>query len=329
MASGGSYGLSDLVAQINLGTGSRLFGTFVTGAAAASTGGVLATIRGVQLITMSGDSTIGSYNGASFIALDADLLINTGVLSNASAVASYILSRVNSYTNVNFWALSGSGSGNLMFLAKTAGVTGNNLSGIESHAAFSFGSIAECAAGAFASGGNTWATASTIQSNTDNLYRLKLTGSDRGANYDIGIVSPSSLVTVAGTALGSFHGGNYVLAAWNETTDATGTGNWNGADILTQSNAQLALAQIDAAISTKESTRAGLGSLQNRLENTITNLQIQGENLQAAESRISDVDVALEMMEFTKKNILAQAATAMLAPANARPQLALQLLGGR
>jgi flagellin len=72
-----------------------------------------------------------------------------------------------------------------------------------------------------------------------------------------------------------------------------------------------------------------LGSLANRLENTITNLQIQGENLQAAESRISDVDVATEMTEFTKNNILAQAATAMLAQANALPQLALQLLGGR
>jgi flagellin len=86
---------------------------------------------------------------------------------------------------------------------------------------------------------------------------------------------------------------------------------------------------MDTAIQRKDTQRASLGALQNRLQNTITNLQIQAENLQAAESRISDVDVATEMTNFTKNNILAQAATAMLAQANSLPQLALQLLGGR
>ncbi len=102
---------------------------------------------------------------------------------------------------------------------------------------------------------------------------------------------------------------------------------WDGADIQTQSAAQLALAQIDAAINRKDTARASLGALQNRLENTITNLQIQAENLQASESRISDVDVALEMTEFTRNNIMTQAAVSMLAQANSLPQLALQLLG--
>ncbi len=103
---------------------------------------------------------------------------------------------------------------------------------------------------------------------------------------------------------------------------------WDGANILTQSAAQAALGQIDEAINRKDTARAALGATQNRLENTITNLQIQAENLQAAESRISDVDVALEMTEFTRNNILTQAAVSMLAQANSLPNLALSLLGG-
>lgn len=100
----------------------------------------------------------------------------------------------------------------------------------------------------------------------------------------------------------------------------------SGTHISTQSGAQASLQTLDEAILTKDTARAKLGSTQNRLENTITNLAIQAENLQAAESRISDVDVALEMTSFTKNQILAQAAAAMLAQANSLPQLALTLL---
>jgi flagellin len=67
--------------------------------------------------------------------------------------------------------------------------------------------------------------------------------------------------------------------------------------------------------------------MQNRLENTITNLQIQSENLSSSESRISDVDIAEEMTEFTRNQILTQAAVAMLAQANSLPHMALRLLG--
>jgi flagellin len=88
------------------------------------------------------------------------------------------------------------------------------------------------------------------------------------------------------------------------------------------------MAQIATAINSKDSQRATLGAMQNRFQNTITNLQIQAENTQAAESRISDVDVATEMTNFTRNSILTQAATAMLAQANAMSRLALQLLGG-
>jgi len=100
------------------------------------------------------------------------------------------------------------------------------------------------------------------------------------------------------------------------------------AHVSTQSLAQQALERINQAIISKDNIRASLGALQNRLENTITNLSIQAENLQAAESRISDVDVASEMTEFVRNQIMTQAAVAMLAQANALPRMAMQLIGG-
>ena len=101
-----------------------------------------------------------------------------------------------------------------------------------------------------------------------------------------------------------------------------------GKAISTQGLAQTAMEAINQAIISKDKIRANLGSMQNRLENTITNLEIQAENLQSAESRISDVDVAQEMTEFVRNQILTQSAVAMLAQANSLPRMAMQLIGG-
>ena len=91
--------------------------------------------------------------------------------------------------------------------------------------------------------------------------------------------------------------------------------------------ASAAIATIDAAISTVSSFRGTLGATQNRLEHTINNLQVATENLSASESRIRDVDMAQEMTNFTRNQILSQAGTAMLSQANAVPQGVLSLLG--
>ena len=99
-----------------------------------------------------------------------------------------------------------------------------------------------------------------------------------------------------------------------------------GRNIRTQENAQHGLEAIERARLKVAGNRAKLGALQNRLENTISNLQIQAENLQAAESRISDVDVAEEMTEFVRSQILAQAAVSMLAQANSVPRMTLSLM---
>ncbi|TNJ63387.1 flagellin, partial [Paenibacillus hemerocallicola] len=90
--------------------------------------------------------------------------------------------------------------------------------------------------------------------------------------------------------------------------------------------ASAALSVINDAIEKVSAQRSQLGAFQNRLEHTINNLGTSSENLVASESRIRDVDMAKEMMEFTKNNILSQAAQAMLAQANQQPQGVLQLL---
>jgi flagellin len=98
-------------------------------------------------------------------------------------------------------------------------------------------------------------------------------------------------------------------------------------DVSNAKNAANAITVIDNAIAQVSSERSKLGASQNRLEHTISNLGTSAENLQAAESRIRDLDMAQEIMAFTKNNILQQAATAMLAQANMAPQSVLQLLG--
>lgn len=92
--------------------------------------------------------------------------------------------------------------------------------------------------------------------------------------------------------------------------------------------AQGHVATIDAAIDEVTAARGKLGALQNRLEHTINNLQVTQTNVDAARSRIRDTDMAAEMTEFSKQNILQQAGTAMLAQANSAPQAILQLLRG-
>ena len=99
-----------------------------------------------------------------------------------------------------------------------------------------------------------------------------------------------------------------------------------GLDLENASSAANAIDKIDSALNKVSSQRSTLGAVQNRLEHTIKNLDASSENLQASESRIRDVDMAKEMMEFTKNNILSQAAQSMLAQANQAPQGVLQLL---
>ena len=116
---------------------------------------------------------------------------------------------------------------------------------------------------------------------------------------------------------------NINVSVSNMSANSLGIGS---IDIGTQSGAKAAIDKIKSAINTVSSTRGDLGAIQNRLEHTINNLGVTSENMTAAESRIRDVDMAKEMMDYTKNNILVQSSQAMLAQANQIPQGVLQLL---
>jgi len=157
----------------------------------------------------------------------------------------------------------------------------------------------------------------------------------------------TGLVVASGTGDTPVQAGSTTLSVGSDgdtggtggTGDATGTpisdlrvadvddeGTTTGG-VLTQEGADQAITNINKAIEQVSAERSKLGAIQNRLEHTIANLGTSAENLQAAESRIRDLDMAEEIMAFTKNNILQQAATAMLAQANMAPQSVLQLLG--
>lgn len=123
--------------------------------------------------------------------------------------------------------------------------------------------------------------------------------------------------------VGANEGDQLDIAIGKMDSESLGLAN---ADISLQADAGKAITLTKAAINTVSSQRASLGALQNRLQHKINNLDTSSENLQAAESRIRDLDMAEEMTEFTKNNILVQASTSMLAQANAAPQAVLKLL---
>lgn len=125
-----------------------------------------------------------------------------------------------------------------------------------------------------------------------------------------------------------FHiGANELQVMRAEITDMSSTSlGVEGVDVTTQEGAERAISTVDAAIQVVSRQRSSLGAYQSRLEHTVANLGVAAENLTAAESRIRDADMAKEIMEFTKQQILLQSANAMLAQANAVPQNVLQLM---
>ncbi|MED1745796.1 flagellin N-terminal helical domain-containing protein [Brevibacillus borstelensis] len=152
-----------------------------------------------------------------------------------------------------------------------------------------------------------------IQDNTkfNGIDLLNSTGSGK-ISFQIGEGSTQTLdLDLSKFSLKGSGGVSATVASWS---------------IATQSGARSVLAGIEDVINKVSAARSYLGANQNRLENTINNLNITSENLTAAESRIRDVDMAKEQMQFTKNNILTQASQAMLAQANQLPQGVLQLL---
>ena len=151
------------------------------------------------------------------------------------------------------------------------------------------------------------------------------------AHVGSGMSSTGKLKVHFGTANDSAED-YYYIQIGTSTASALGVGNAAATSakaytVSTQAAAQKALVGLNDAVVSKDKIRAHLGALQNLLENTISNLTTQAENLQAAESRISDVDVATEMTQFVRNQILTQSSVAMLSQANSMQQMAMQLIG--
>ncbi|CAN2250668.1 flagellin protein [Bacillus subtilis] len=157
----------------------------------------------------------------------------------------------------------------------------------------------------------------TFSSSGTNKLTFQI-GANGGQQLSVNIES------MAATAIGAVDGTGALVAGQAVSNINVKNFATTAADAAGGFNEQLKI--VDDAINTVSTQRSKLGAVQNRLEHTINNLSASGENLTAAESRIRDVDMAKEMSEFTKNNILSQASQAMLAQANQQPQNVLQLL---
>ena len=168
--------------------------------------------------------------------------------------------------------------------------------------------------------------ATTTQFNKQPLFAAtKAAAKPATFTFQIGANSGQTLTVTIGQMDGSSLLKTKVDSFLLKATTTDGKGGTKGNGGMTAGDM---IDKIDVAIQTVSDQRAGLGAVQNRLEHTINNLTATNENLSDANSRIRDVDMAEEMMTFTKSNILSQAATSMLAQANAMPNSVLNLLQG-
>jgi flagellin len=156
------------------------------------------------------------------------------------------------------------------------------------------------------------------------LTEIGKTGTDTEFN-GIKVLAGSVATAASAVTLQVGANGNQTIAFTIATVSTSDLG-ISGIAVSTAASASAAIASLDAAIRTVTTNRATLGAIQNRLEHTINRLGMTSENLQAAESRIRDADMAAEMIDFTKQQILQQSGTAMLAQANSAPQSVLSLL---
>lgn len=346
--------LQQIVDQVNAGSQSRIKIEFKAGTSGIN----MASGAGTHLNSAAVRVCIGNENyywGSATLGTVTGKDINKHMSSARSlAGAAGDLTKAINSSSTSFWALE---SGNNVYVFAKKGGDYNSLRGCDEQAGLAAGSATftnkvswrnvetgtfSSAGTSFSLGGNQWGTLKPMTT-AGGTYGLTFNGRDAGAMRDLWVVDVGSgqssatnlPVRTNSAATYGIHSSalwksvaGFTHADFSEIQDAA-DGQWAAAEIRTQSTAQEALDALGVAINKKDKIRADLGALQNRLQNTMTNISIQAENLQAAESRISDVDVATEMTTFTKNNIMVQAATAMLGQANSLANIALSLLGGR
>jgi flagellin len=267
-----------------------------------STGGALAA-----------GNTVDGSNGNTTLSLTVDgetvnAVIQQGNYSDRNLLAAAVQSAINSATGTAADVTVTVGDDNKLTI--NSGSTGNT-SGITIGT-----NPTKDAAGILGLTTNA-STTGTDRANSELSFQI---GANEGQSLALSITDMrASALNITGSGAG--------FSATADVTNGAGP-NQNALDVTTTANATKAISTIQGALDKVSTERSKLGAVQNRLEHTINNLGTASENLTAAESRIRDVDMAKEMMEQTKNNILAQAAQAMLAQANQQPQGVLQLLRG-
>ncbi|TDF93595.1 flagellin [Paenibacillus piri] len=268
---------------------------------------------------------------------EISLTVSGGVVSNLLASGSSVVGTTN-YNGSTIAAQSGDMRiGNINLQVALTQISGGIT--MESGAAIIASGINAAISGYNAGNGYTSGDANFIEKvsvtvSKDGRFEVSsptgpITFTDRPGNTgfaDLGLSSAQTEAAAGGGMtfqIGANRGQTISFAIGDMRSAALGI---SSVDISTASQASQALDTLDAAIKNVSAQRSKMGAVQNRLEHTINNLQTASENLTAAESRIRDVDMAKEMMDFTKSNILSQAAQAMLAQANQQPQGVLQLL---
>ncbi len=324
--------LNDVRDMINGGNAARATVTIDTGSSVGS--GDIFAVDGIEyeFVSQAADVTAGNIG----------VVMGAGATWEGSAAASALMTAINANGGAVWAQMSGAGT-NVFTLYGKANVANDT---IKVSADANFGSTTtgvgssfelNVSGGILNGGGSSWITAS-VEARTNatgsTVYQLKLVAEDAStsagtdASHYIQAIALSTVdffsTVASGRLTGSFReDSTAALDDWAIAVATTGI----GLNISTQSGAQAALSSLDDAIITKDQRRAEAGSKVNRLQNTVTALTIQAENLQASESAISDADIAAEMTEFTRNRILAQSGVAMLAQANSLSNLALSLLG--
>lgn len=220
------------------------------------------------------------------------------------------------------------GSSSLVVDGETVTLTAGTYSGTN------YASMVESAAKAALVAGGKEALANDFSVSAETVGAgVSITFENASAAGVAFVADGASPVASATVAAASGTGGSFQIGANAGETVSVSVANVDATtlgvgaiDVTTEAGAAAAITAIDSAISTVSTERGDLGALQNRFESMINNLQVTTENLVASESRIRDTDMAAEMTNFTKSQILSQASTAMLAQANQVPQGVLSLL---
>ncbi|MEK3663699.1 flagellin [Paenibacillus sp. FSL F4-0236] len=288
------------------------------------------TYAGIKITTAATKATnaVGADVAATTAAGDTTLVLNGVDFKFAKDVsASDMISAINAKSREIGFTAADDGTGKLTFSANDFG-TGYTLTAT---------GTAKAVVGAPTAGKNVAIDATTLPAGVtatiaDSKHGATVTF--KGGSLDGTVVDSAANadgdtfeLTVADNSLdfqiGANAGQKINISVQDMRSGALGV---NNIDVSNATTASDSITTIDAALSKVSGERSKLGAYQNRLEHTINNLGASSENLSAAESRIRDVDMAKEMMNQTKNNILAQAAQAMLAQANQQPQGVLQLL---